>query len=124
MARPVKWTKKRKAALLADFLKYIEANDIPIVAEFSYQHGMSKSYLYSFPEFSEPIKLCITKKEANLEGKSLVKEIDTTMAIFSLKQLGWTDKQALEHSGAISSTHIYITDNRRGDGPDPEASNA
>jgi hypothetical protein len=102
MGRPIEWTKKRKADLLADFLAYIEESDIPIEAEFAYMHGMSKSYLYSFPEFSEPIKLCVTKKEANLQVKGLNREIDTTMAIFSLKQLGWKDKQEIEHSGSVT----------------------
>ena len=43
------------------------------------------------------------KKEAQLERLALRKEINHTMAIFSLKQLGWKDTQDIAHSGTIKA---------------------
>jgi len=97
--RPIVWTHKKKVQLLADFLKYIELNDIPIIAEFAYQHGVARQKLYEFEELNDALKLCTTKKEAALETKALTHEINTTMAIFSLKQLGWSDKQDISVNG-------------------------
>lgn len=101
MGRPVKYTENKLKELLDSFYDYIEKTDIPIVAEFAYLNGFSRQRLYEFNDklegFSDAIKLCITKKEAQLEKKALGNEINNTMAIFSLKQLGWTDKAEVSH---------------------------
>lgn len=83
--------------LLADLEKYIDETDIPIVSEFAYKNGLHREQMYQLgEEFSYTIKKLISKKEAQLERKGLNKEIDKTMAIFSLKQLGWRDVQEVE----------------------------
>ena len=105
--RPVEWTDERKAALLAAFLAYIEESDIPIIAEFAYKNGIHKQRLYEFSEFADAIKLCTTKKEAALETMGLSRDIDTTMAIFSLKQLGWRDKQEIEVDASLEIKHTF-----------------
>ncbi len=92
MGRPIEWTKKRKAALLADFLTYIEESDIPIIAEFCYKHDVRRAFLYETPEFSYAIERCIGKKEAQLESLGLTNQINVSMAQLSLKQLGWKEK--------------------------------
>ena len=74
-------------------IKYINETDIPIVAEFAYQNDIRRTFLYENAVLSDTIKKLIDKKEAQLERKALDKEIDKTMAIFSLKQLGWRDIQ-------------------------------
>lgn len=79
--------------------EYIASTDIPILAEFAYQHNVLRESIYDYPEFSTLRKTLIAKKEAQLERKGLEGEIDRTMAIFSLKQLGWTDRQQMEHTG-------------------------
>ncbi len=71
---------------------YIQATEIPIVAKFAYLNGLHRQQLYDMEELSDALKLCITKKEAALEEQGLAGTIDKTMAIFSLKQLGWTDR--------------------------------
>jgi len=81
-----------RAALAAEFIAYIENAEIPIIAEFAHRHGVSKSVLYDWPEFADLLKLCTSKKEAALERKALAGEINVSMAIFSLKQLGWSDR--------------------------------
>jgi hypothetical protein len=102
MARPVEWTDELKSALLDDFINYVEEQDIPIIAEFCAKHHVYKQRLYEWAEFADSIKWCITKKEGALESMGLTKQIDTTMAIFSLKQLGWKDKTEVEHSGSVT----------------------
>lgn len=85
--------------LLANLLKYIAETTIPIVSEFAYQNGLHRQQLYDMPELSDALKICITKKEAALESLGLSGAVNTTMAIFSLKQIGWRDTQSLEHTG-------------------------
>lgn len=82
------------------FSKYIEDTDIPIIAEFAYQHDVTRQSLYDYDAFSTLLKKAIAKKEAQLERLALMGQVDKTMAIFSLKQLGWSDRQQVEHSGS------------------------
>ena len=74
-------------------IQYIKKTPIPIVAEFAYKNGIRRQLLYENPVWKDTIKTLIDKKEAQLERLGLSKEIDKTMAIFSLKQLGWKDVQ-------------------------------
>jgi hypothetical protein len=87
--RPRKYDRE---SLLEEFLAYIEATDIPIIAEFASQQGVPRGLLYDWPEFSAQVKSCIDTKEAQLERKALAGEINVAMAIFSLQQLGCTDR--------------------------------
>ena len=70
--------------------------DIPIIAEFCYKNKISRQRLYEFDELTDVMELIIAKKEAQLERQALKNEIDHSMAIFSLKQLGWSDRQKIE----------------------------
>lgn len=85
--------------------KYIESQDIPILKEVCYQNRWNYKYIYELaeknPEFSESIKRLIDKKEAQIERLALRGEVQQTMAIFSLKQLGWKDRHEVEHSGSL-----------------------
>lgn len=78
------------------FEQYIEETEIPIIAEFVYKHlsplNLDKVYLYDRLEFSTLLKKCVAKKEAALEAKALKGDVNVSMAIFSLKQMGWRDK--------------------------------
>ena len=79
------------AEIRVKLTEYIANTEIPIVAEFAYQNNIGRTWLYETPALSDAIKTLIDKKEAQLERKALLKEIHPTMAIFSLKQLGWKD---------------------------------
>ena len=103
MARPVEWTEERRGEILRLFLSYVENNTIPIIAEFAYQNHINRQRLYEREEFSDAIKECIAKKEANLEKGALTGTLNPSMCIFSLKQIGWTDKQQIEHSREVRS---------------------
>ena len=99
--RPRKFSKKRVKELQDAFEEYIDSHEIPIVAEFAYTNNILRENLYDYPEFSTLIKKCIGKKEANLEHGMLSGGMPPAAAIFSLKQLGWSDKKEFEHSGNI-----------------------
>jgi hypothetical protein len=101
--RPPKHTPEQIEVLLKEFKEYIDKELIPIIAEFSYKHGFGKEYLYDRPEFSNLLKECVAKKEAQLEKGALANKLNPSMAIFSLKQLGWRDKTEIEHSGNIGN---------------------
>lgn len=94
--RPIKYTAAVLKKLIAKIEAYIESEEIPIVAEFAYKNNIGRQALYEHKELSDTIKKLIAKKEANLEKMGLVGVINPTMAIFSLKQLGWRDKQEVD----------------------------
>lgn len=102
MGRPRKYSDEEVAEIATNFKEYISETAVPIIAEFAYQADVPRETLYKYDEFSTLIKECIDKKEAALERLALDGRVNTTMAIFSLKQLGWRDKHDVEHSGAIN----------------------
>ncbi len=101
MGRPRKYSKKFLTNLAKEFEKYIEETDIPIIAEFAYQCGLYSQFFYDHEEFSDLLKRLTTKKKAQLEKLALEGKVNVTMAIFSLKQLGWTDKKNVDIEGSL-----------------------
>ena len=100
-----KWTPIAREKLLQAMRKYINRHTIPILAEFAYKNHVSRTHLYDYKELADAIKMCHDKKEAGLERLMLSgKPHVSTGCIFSLKQLGWKDRQEIEHSGSISLT--------------------
>lgn len=88
-----------RAAILDRFDQYIAITSIPIVAEFAARENLTRAFLYDAPEFADAIKRCITKKESGLERAALEGAVNCSMAIFSLKQIGWSDKTEQTHKG-------------------------
>lgn len=78
---------------------YIQNTDIPIVSEFAYQIKVRRAYLYENENFQDLMENLLAKKEAQLEKLSLFNVVNATMAIFSLKNMGWSDRQDIEVSG-------------------------
>jgi len=100
VGRPVTiWTEENQIKLSDKLLAYIDDNEIPILAEFAYQNDITREFLYQLKELTYAIKKCHDKKESALERNAINGKINVTMAIFSLKQLGWKDKQEFEHTG-------------------------
>ena len=97
------WTEEKINEIISKMDKYTDESDLPILAEFAYQNNILRSQLYEYPEFANAIKRMMDKKEAQLEKLGAFNVINSTMAVFSLKQLGWTDKQQIEHSGEINN---------------------
>ena len=96
MGRPKRYSPEEAEIIIEKFNKYIDENDLPIVCEFAYQNNVNRDALYYNPEFSTVLKKCTTKKEAQLEKLAAFNVINSSMAIFSLKQLGWSDKQEID----------------------------
>ena len=96
--------------LLSKLMQYIENTTIPIVAEFAYQQGLHREQLYDMPELSYALKQCINKKEAQLEKLALNGDVNCSMAIFSLKQIGWKDTHETTLAGdAKRPIHLNAT---------------
>ena len=105
---PTKYSLAFRDALRAKLEKYADATTIPILAEFTSQNHVTRTALYGWPEFADPIKRLLEKKEAELEKLMLSGTPNvTTGCIFSLKQLGWRDRQEVEHVGELKITVIY-----------------
>ena len=96
-----KYTDEQVKKIIAEFEEYIDATTIPIISEFCYTHDVLRDDLYNYEEFYPTMRRCIAKKEANLEKLSLIGQISTPQAIFSLKQLGWKDRQDVTTTGTI-----------------------
>ena len=95
--RPVSvYTQERLKQIEKNMDKYTDETDIPILAEFAYKNDIIREELYKHPELSYAIKKMMCKKEAQLEKLALMNVVNPSMAVFSLKQLGWTDKQIVE----------------------------
>lgn len=91
--------------LINDVDDYIEKAEPPIVAEYAHLHGITRCYLYQLaennPDLSNTIKRISEAKEIKLEKNALNGKYQHTMAIFSLKQLGWRDTQDVVDEKAI-----------------------
>jgi len=94
--RPPKYSKEKLKELAEKFAEYIESTSIPIIAEFAYTNDIDRTALYDNEEFSTLLKKCIAKKEAQLEKGVLAGKLNPAMGIFSLKQLGWSDKREIK----------------------------
>lgn len=82
-----------REAILRALEAYIDEEEVPIVAEFCSRNKIKRTTLLSWPESADLVEMSKLKKEAALESGALSGQLNTTAAIFSLKQLGWTDRQ-------------------------------
>lgn len=100
--RPIKWTPAKIAGLRQKFLDYLYAkkeddpdeyvHPVPSVSEFAFLHHIRRQMIYEHSDFAEAIELCKMKRERDLEMGGLSGALNASVAIFGLKQLGWTDK--------------------------------
>jgi len=95
--RPRNFNPEQMQELVKKFEEYIDNTDVPIIAEFAYKNNILKQELYDWPEFSNLLKKCVAKKESQLEKGALANKLNPTMCIFSLKQLGWKDRQEVNN---------------------------
>lgn len=96
---------KRKMSiseLTAAAIQYADTAPIPIVKEFALQVGYPYTYLYELaakhPTFHAALRRIVDQKEIILEKGALTGALDRSMAIFSLKQIGWRDQPPAEKS--------------------------
>lgn len=105
MARPRKVNVKD---LIADVDDYIATADPPIIAEYAHLHGITRQRLYQLadeekghgkPQLFDALKKLSEAKEIALERGGLMERYHPSVAIFSLKQLGWRDRpEVLENT--------------------------
>jgi len=90
--------------ILAAVDPYLAEADPPILAEFAHQQGITRQYLYELAakrkavgdnRLTDAIKRLSESKEVALERGALSGRFSPSVAIFSLKQLGWTDKAVI-----------------------------
>lgn len=98
MARPRKVNIKD---LINDLDDYIATADPPIIAEYAHLHGITRQRLYQLADeekkhgrqqLFDALKKLSEAKEIALERGGLTEKYHPSVAIFSLKQLGWRDK--------------------------------
>jgi len=99
MARPKKYNPLEISKIIE---VYTKNEDIPIFKEVCYLNKWNWKYMYELAntctELSDSIKMLMQKKEVQLEKLGLYNVLNSSVAIFSLKQLGWKDKQEIAHS--------------------------
>lgn len=100
MARPK--TDKYKN-LIKDIVEYTENTEYPILKELCYQKHYNYDTIMKMQRNDEilmqSIKELLYKKEAYLEREGIKGNISQTMAVFTLKQLGWRDNIEVHNSG-------------------------
>jgi len=109
--RPVSvWTPQKIASVIKQMEAYTTETDLPILAEFAYTHDYDRAQLYGFPKIAHTIKKMMLKKETELEKIAIKGDAPTAFCIFSLKQLGWSDKQQIEHSGEVAGSSFTFVE--------------
>lgn len=111
-----RYTEEDEEEIADKFVDYFRSTEVPILAEFCWMNEVPRDLFYNkhYPILVELRKVCMMKKEAQLERLSSIGQWDTRMAIFALRQLGWKDKQEITHDGKIDSqVKIYLPNNKR-----------
>lgn len=81
--------------LVKDIKEYTDSNEYPILKELCYIKHYNYDYVMQMQrdneELSQSIKELLYKKESYLEREGIHGRLAQTMAVFTLKQLGWKD---------------------------------
>lgn len=113
--KPIRYTYEYKLKLLRKLVEYIETEEYPTVPDFCRKHRIYKQRLYEFANekslnkddlgkepigqyYSDCLKRMANNQEAFIEDNAVNNKVPLAFAIFKLKQLGWTDRQQIEHS--------------------------
>lgn len=98
--RPVEYTPERIQEIIEAMENYIEwcRQTIPSIAGFAYENKIPRQALYDHSEFSDVIKRLRDKREMMLEERLFSDPRFATGTIFALKQMGWSDKQEIDHT--------------------------
>ena len=95
--RPQKYDLKEMVEIICD---YTDNTVLPILKEVCYLNGWNFDTLMNLERQDEDlnwaIKRLLQKKEVEVERGGLIGKYNQTMAVFTLKQLGWKDKQDIE----------------------------
>ena len=90
---PVVFTDERIDEIISDMEEYAEKEVLPSVAEFCYQQKIHKQRLSDIPRLADAKKRTISlKQEYQAMKAGIAGKIPTALAIFMLKNNGWSDK--------------------------------
>ena len=99
MARP-KTDKYNIDNMIKIIDEYTKNTDLPILKEVCYKNKWNYDTIMKYQRDNEllmqSIKTLLDKKETQLERGGLLGKYNNTMAIFSLKQLGWRDNKDIQ----------------------------
>lgn len=99
MARP---STGRYDNLVEDIKEYTNSKDYPILKELCYLKHYNYDVIMAKQRedevLSQAIKELLYKKEAYLEDRGIHGFLKASMAIFTLKQLGWKDNIQVENT--------------------------
>lgn len=109
--RPAKCTPQEKEELAVALDKWIKATDYPLLTAFCLDDSVAQTYdltednLQDWEEFTNLRKKALKKQVKYLDEGATANRVNATFAIFKLKQpaFGWTDKQEIQHSGAVET---------------------
>ena len=91
--------------------QYFDSTDRPTLSGLAVYLKIDRQTLYNYKErdeFFDIIKRATSKVESIYEERAIY-ENNPTGVIFALKNMGWTDKQQLEHTGeAFENVKINI----------------
>ena len=112
MGRPITYKPEEVDRQLNE---YINNSSDPYIEEFSLLEGSPcRDTIYEkakiYKPLSDTIKRCHIKQELRTKRAAEAGTINSTFAIFKLKQkcYGWSDKQEVEHSGEIAMPSIIL----------------
>lgn len=123
IGRPVKYTPEVIEDIAEKLLLWAEDPKSFWLGEFCIKHGLWRQRLDEFanksPEFSDALKRVKEIQETRLVLLAMARKIDTTMAIFALKNVaGWRDKRETEHSGQLGvDITTFLRENANGNIP-------
>lgn len=85
-----------------EFEKYIQTEAIPLCDDFCDKNEIPPSTFAEWPEVRLLVDRCKGKARVGLLRLALRGKVKESVAIFALKNLGMTDRQNIEHSGAVT----------------------
>lgn len=87
------------AFMLNKIAEYTDDTPLPILKECCFKNNWNYDYIMQLqrkhPDLSQSIKRLLMKKEVVLELGMLSGKLPAAAAIFSLKQMGWSDRNDL-----------------------------
>lgn len=117
MARPAtgKYEPDKMVEIIEDYLQTcLKKKKVPIFKECCVKAGWNSNVVHqkrALPEYKsvdEEIQRLMDCKEYMLERLGLEGKVEKTMAVFSLKQLGWTDSSAVDVNANCEGLKIKL----------------
>lgn len=107
--RPQKYNIEEMVDIICE---YTDNTVLPILKEVCYLNGWNFDTLMNLERQNEDlnwaIKRLLQKKEVEVERGGLIGKYNQTMAVFTLKQLGWKDKQDIELNTSDNDLEVKI----------------